>query len=80
MLPEIVPLTERQRALLAQIQTELARVPVELNKYRSNSGLGRSMAFSIVHKRGEPTDLCREETKVTLLKVFIAWVTPTELS
>jgi hypothetical protein len=41
------------------IVQELERRPVPVNKYRNNSGEGRSVAFGFVNKRCQPPDLSR---------------------
>jgi hypothetical protein len=51
-------LTDVQKNILQEIQIELKRRPLEINKYR-NSGIGRSVAFGIVSKRCMPPDLSR---------------------
>lgn len=42
------------------IIAELVRKPIEINKYRPKSGLGRSQAFGIVNKRCMPADYSRQ--------------------
>ena len=39
---------------------ELTRRPIEINKYRPSSGIGRSQAFGIVNKRCMPADYSRQ--------------------
>ena len=45
---------------LAIIEEELERLPISLNKYRVSAGAGRSQAFGVVGRRGEPTDYSRQ--------------------
>ena len=44
---------------LAEIQKELERLPIPINKYRPSSGEGRSQAFGIVNRRCLPPDYSR---------------------
>lgn len=44
---------------LAEIQKELERLPIQINKYRPTAGVGRSAAFGIVNKRCLPPDYSR---------------------
>jgi len=43
-----------------EIERELRLKPLELNRYRKNSGDGRSQAFGLVCRRGQPTDYSRQ--------------------
>jgi hypothetical protein len=52
-------LTQLQKSILQDIESELGRRPLEINKYRTLSGIGRSVAFGIVSKRSMPPDLSR---------------------
>ena len=42
------------------IIAELIRKPIEVNKYRNKSGIGRSQAFGVVNKRCLPPDYSRQ--------------------
>jgi hypothetical protein len=44
---------------LSEIQKELERLPIPINKYRPTSGEGRSQAFGIVNRRCLPPDYSR---------------------
>jgi len=44
---------------LSEIQKELERLPIPVNKYRPMSGEGRSQAFGIVNRRCLPPDYSR---------------------
>jgi len=44
---------------LAEIQAELERRPIAVNKFRPSSGLGRSQAFGVVGRRCMPPDYSR---------------------
>jgi len=44
----------------ANLIAELQRRPIEINKYRPSSGIGRSVAFGIVNKRCMPADYSRQ--------------------
>ena len=44
---------------LAEIQKELERLPIPVNKYRPTSGEGRSQAFGVVNRRCLPPDFSR---------------------
>jgi hypothetical protein len=43
-----------------EIISELERQPLEINKYRNKSGIGRSQAFGVVNKRCIPPDYSRQ--------------------
>ena len=45
---------------LTQIQEELIRRPIPVNKYRLTSGTGRSQTFGAVNRRGQPIDYSRQ--------------------
>lgn len=45
---------------LLEIQKELERLPISINKYRPSSGDGRSQAFGIVNRRCLPPDYSRQ--------------------
>jgi hypothetical protein len=44
---------------LSEIQKELERLPIPVNKYRLSSGEGRSQAFGVVNRRCLPPDYSR---------------------
>jgi hypothetical protein len=44
---------------LVDIQKELERLPIPMNKYRLSSGEGRSQAFGVVNRRCLPPDYSR---------------------
>jgi len=44
---------------LLEIQKELERLPIPINKYRLSSGDGRSQAFGVVNRRCLPPDYSR---------------------
>lgn len=44
----------------AEIQAEIQRRPIEMNKYRNKSGEGRSQAFGVVNRRCLPPDYSRQ--------------------
>lgn len=48
---------------LSQIAEELSRRPLDVNRYRTNVGEGRSQCFGIVGKRCLPPDLSRQSWK-----------------
>jgi hypothetical protein len=45
---------------LQDIELELERLPISINKYRPSSGDGRSQAFGIVNRRCLPPDYSRQ--------------------
>jgi len=51
---------ELPESAFAEIILELERQPLEINRFRLNSGLGRSQTFGIVNKRCEIPDLARQ--------------------
>jgi hypothetical protein len=57
---------------LSDIQKELERLPISVNKYRLSSGDGRSQAFGVVNRRCLPPDYSRQSwTRPYLYKLLL---------
>ena len=57
---------------LLEIQKELERLPIPVNKYRPTSGEGRSQCFGVVNRRCLPPDYSRQSwTRPYLYKLLL---------